>query len=75
MDIIDEGSGEAVVLVHGGASSNRQWKALIEALRGELRVLAPNLHGAGAMPLAEGGHMAPLTRPGDVNPLIRAFLS
>lgn len=50
MDIIDEGSGEAVVLVHGGASSNRQWKALIEALRGEFRVLAPNLYGAGATP-------------------------
>jgi pimeloyl-ACP methyl ester carboxylesterase len=40
--------------VHGGASSNRQWKALVEALKPEFRVLAPNLYGAGEMPAWPG---------------------
>lgn len=44
----EEGEGEAVVLVHGSASSNRQWRTLTERLRPRHRVVAVNLHGYGA---------------------------
>lgn len=50
IEYIDEGSGDAVILIHGGASNNRQWKALIEALKADFRVIAPNMHGAGRTP-------------------------
>lgn len=54
IDRIDEGSGRPVVLIHGGASSNRQWKALMNDLRDEFRVIAPNMHGVGATPAWQG---------------------
>lgn len=47
IDLIDEGAGPPVVLAHSSVSGNRQWKKLIELLRGRYRVLAPNLHGYG----------------------------
>ena len=47
VDLIDEGSGPPVLLSHSSVSGNRQWKKLIEMLRGRYRVLAPNLHGYG----------------------------
>lgn len=47
IDCIDEGKGPPVVLAHSSVSGNRQWKRLIERLRGRYRVLAPNLHGYG----------------------------
>lgn len=47
VDLSDEGSGEAVVLIHGGASNNRQWKGLTQLLKDRFRVIAPNLYGAG----------------------------
>ena len=47
IDCIDEGKGPPVVLSHSSVSGNRQWKRLIERLRGRYRVLAPNLHGYG----------------------------
>jgi pimeloyl-ACP methyl ester carboxylesterase len=47
IDCIDEGKGPPVVLAHSSVSGNRQWKRLIERLRGHYRVLAPNLHGYG----------------------------
>lgn len=54
IDCTDEGSGPAVVLIHGGASNNRQWKSLIEDLRPRFRVIAPNMHGAGKTPSWQG---------------------
>ncbi len=50
VDVSIEGEGEPVVLIHGGASNNRQWKALTQLLKGRFRVIAPNLHGAGKTP-------------------------
>ena len=118
-----------VVLVHGGASSNRQWKALsghsfgatvameAAAVPGErvshlvllepgpyamlrhagdpafqpvaaacfmrafavaLRAIAESLHAARPdwtyVSIPAGGHMAPLTRPDLVNPMVASFL-
>jgi pimeloyl-ACP methyl ester carboxylesterase len=47
IDCIDEGKGPPVVLAHSSVSGNRQWKRLIERLRGRYRVIAPNLLGYG----------------------------
>ena len=47
IDYSDDGSGPAVILLHSGASSNRQWRRLIDELRPSHRVLAPNLYGYG----------------------------
>ena len=54
IDCLDEGAGPAVVLVHGGASNYRQWRALIDHLKGAFRVIAPNMHGVGATPAWQG---------------------
>jgi pimeloyl-ACP methyl ester carboxylesterase len=44
----DDGSGEAVVLVHSSGFSGRQWRRLAELLvRKELRVIVPDLLGSG----------------------------
>ena len=47
IDYTDDGTGEAVVLVHSSISGNRQWRALIDALKSRYRVLAINLYGYG----------------------------
>lgn len=54
IDYSDEGSGDAVVLIHGGASNNRQWKSLADELMQHFRVIAPNMHGAGNTPSWQG---------------------
>lgn len=54
IDCIEEGSGDAVLLIHGGASNNRQWKSLINDLKFHFRVIAPNMHGAGNTPSWQG---------------------
>ena len=54
IDHRDEGSGDAVVLIHAGASNNRQWNALADDLAPHFRVIAPNMHGAGETPPWQG---------------------
>ena len=41
------GTGEPVVLLHCTAGSGRQWAAMVEALRPDFRVIAPDLCGYG----------------------------
>ncbi|HEX6018502.1 MAG TPA: alpha/beta fold hydrolase [Burkholderiaceae bacterium] len=47
IDYADAGEGPVVLLVHGSASSHRQWRKLIDRLSPRYRVVAPNLRGAG----------------------------
>jgi len=47
IDYTDDGAGESIVLIHSSVSSNRQWRALVDALRDGYRVLALNLFGYG----------------------------
>lgn len=47
VDYTDDGAGESVVLIHSSVSGNRQWRALIDALKDRYRVLAVNLFGYG----------------------------
>jgi pimeloyl-ACP methyl ester carboxylesterase len=44
---LDEGSGEAIVLLHGMAGSSDTWRSLIGPLSRKYRVVAPDLLGHG----------------------------
>ena len=44
---LDEGSGEAIVLLHGLAGSSETWRSLIGPLSRKYRVVAPDLLGHG----------------------------
>ena len=66
IDCIADGHGPAVVLIHGGASSNRQWQALIDDLRGAFRVIAPNMHGVGSTPAWQGPGAYSLAAAGEL---------
>jgi pimeloyl-ACP methyl ester carboxylesterase len=52
-----EGSGPPIVLLHSSMSSKRQWRDLIERLRGRYRLIAIDLLGYGesAMPTCDYG--------------------
>ena len=45
---LDEGSGEALVLLHGLGSSARDWEFQLHAFSRHFRVIAPDLRGFGA---------------------------
>lgn len=45
--LLQEGEGEAVLLLHGFGSSSWAWRGVIPGLAGEFRVLAPDLNGFG----------------------------
>lgn len=47
IDHTDDGSGQAVILIHSSVSANRQWRALCDALKDRYRVIAVNLFGYG----------------------------
>ena len=49
LDVLDEGEGAPVLLVHGFPDSAHLWRGQIPALTGAgLRVIAPDLRGFGA---------------------------
>ena len=45
---LDEGKGPAVVVGHCSSASHKEWLPLIEALKADWRVLAPDLIGYGS---------------------------
>ena len=50
LDYIEQGSGEAVFLLHSTAAGNKQWRKLIDELSPCFKVIAPNLIGYGSTP-------------------------
>jgi pimeloyl-ACP methyl ester carboxylesterase len=50
VDFIEAGSGAPVILVHSSVSGARQWRRLMEDLRGDFLVRAVNLFGYGETP-------------------------
>jgi pimeloyl-ACP methyl ester carboxylesterase len=60
VEYLDTGTGPAVILLHSSASGLRQWKRLIDELRGSHRVLAVNLFGYGATSPWTAGKMQTL---------------
>ncbi len=47
VEYVEKGSGHKVILLHSTAATNRQWKKLIELLRSDYNLIAPNLFGYG----------------------------
>lgn len=45
--VIDEGEGEALLLIHGMAGSSQTWRAILPQLAKKYRVIAPDLLGHG----------------------------
>ncbi len=66
IDYTDDGTGEAVVLIHSSVSGNRQWRALIEALKDRYRVLAINLFGYGETTAWPGPEIQTLAAPAEL---------
>lgn len=55
LNVLDEGEGEAVLLIHGFPDSHRVWRHQIPALlEAGWRVIAPDLRGFGASDRPEG---------------------
>ncbi|EPZ18110.1 alpha/beta fold hydrolase [Mycobacteroides abscessus] len=50
--VLDEGDGEALLLIHGMAGSSQTWRAILPELAKKYRVIAPDLlgHGSSAKP-------------------------
>jgi pimeloyl-ACP methyl ester carboxylesterase len=68
LDYITAGSGPGLVLLHGtGADATSNWTGMIDAVGDRYRIVAPNLPGAGATPVAN--------RPLDVDELSRQVLA
>ena len=55
MTYVDEGSGDAIVFIHGNPTSSYLWRNVIPHLAGQGRCLAPDLIGMGGSGPAEGG--------------------
>lgn len=47
LHVIETGQGTPVMLLHGSASSGKQWRSLTDHLKGRFRVIAPDLPGYG----------------------------
>lgn len=47
MSFSDTGSGPAVVLLHGFLENNTMWQGIIEELKSDFRIIAPDLPGHG----------------------------
>ena len=60
VDYSDDGEGPAVILIHGGASNNRQWRDLTDQLKDRYRVMAVNLRGSGKTTPWPVGEIQPL---------------
>lgn len=65
LSYVDEGTGSAVLFVHGLLGSHQNWTRLISDLSADHRIIAPDLfgHGASAKPVGDyslGSHAATL---------------
>jgi pimeloyl-ACP methyl ester carboxylesterase len=71
LNVIEQGSGKPILLVHGWPTNGRAWKHQLEALSGEHRVLAIDLRGFGDPPPVERPMMALLAQ--DIRRLFDSF--
>ena len=54
LNVVDQGSGEVIVLVHGFPLDHSMWRGQIDALAAKYRVIAPDLRGFGQSEPTEG---------------------
>ena len=69
MNFLDAGSGDPVVLLHGGFLDHRLWAAQIPALTATHRIIAPDARGHGPSPNATG----PFRHTDDLAELLRGL--
>ncbi|WP_417465058.1 alpha/beta fold hydrolase [Kordiimonas sp.] len=67
---LDEGEGDAVLLLHGFPLNNFQWRGVIPRLAGSRRCLAPDFLGLGYSEVTEGQGVTPF----DQVEMLAAFL-
>ena len=53
LQVVVEGAGQPLLLVHGFPLAHRMWSEQIERLQRHYRVIAPDLRGFGASSLGE----------------------
>ncbi len=63
LSVAEEGSGPAILLVHGFPLSHAMWRPQIEALKNEYRVIAPDLRGFGESNFLAGAGSNLLAEP------------
>lgn len=61
VDYTEDGASETVVLIHSSVSGNRQWRALVDALKERFRLVAVNLFGYGETPPWPGTRLQTLS--------------
>jgi len=66
----EEGSGPAIILLHGVGGDRLLWNAVIPDLSGEFRLVVPNLRGHGDMPFPPGSTCSFDELEGDVLALL-----
>jgi 3-oxoadipate enol-lactonase len=47
LNVVDEGDGQVLLMLHGLGATHRNWEAQVDLYRGEFRCVAPDLRGAG----------------------------
>jgi 3-oxoadipate enol-lactonase len=61
-----EGTGPAIVLLHGVGGNHTVWNLVVRALSPHFTVIAPDLRGHGRTPAPEGSHFTFAEMEGDV---------
>lgn len=72
-DVIDEGRGTPLVLVHGFPLAADSWRADAEALATRMRVIAPSMRGFGGSPSADLATLSIDTMADDVAAVLDAL--
>jgi pimeloyl-ACP methyl ester carboxylesterase len=73
MAFTDEGTGRAVVLLHGLPLSSFVWRGTVPALAARMRVIAPDLIGAGDSAKDDAAALDPDAQAGYVHELLSAL--
>jgi pimeloyl-ACP methyl ester carboxylesterase len=72
LEVHDEGSGPAILLLHGIGGDRSVWNAVLPSLARQFRVLAPDLRGHGRTPAPAGSQFTFDELLGDVTHLLDA---
>ena len=71
VDFYEAGTGQSVILLHSTVSGNRQWRRLVDLLKDQYCVIAPNLIGYGSTTKWSGDTLQKLKDQAEV---VRQFI-
>ena len=69
LEMIEQGSGDLIILFHGAASHSGQWRLLIDRLQSKYRVIGFNQYGYGQSPPWTAAH--PMTFQDQIAPVLK----